>query len=125
MANIDLGWEVKGQLTPEESVSAMIPVIVSKGIEDSGTFWTWENKVGGITTSKSRILILASNIRGSANGQACDTGPSKLRWYFPEYLQQLDERDHIMRVSRNAAPLHFARYHCRMVTDGKAVAFLI
>jgi len=45
MANIDLGWEVKGQLSPKQSVSAMIPVIVSKGIEDSGTFWTWENKV--------------------------------------------------------------------------------
>jgi len=118
MANIDLGWEVKGQLTPEESVSAMIPVIVSKGIENSGTFWTWENKVDGITKSKSRILILASNIRGSANSQACDTGPSKLRSCWTS-------GDHITRVSRNAAPLQFSRYHYRMVTEGKAVAFLV
>lgn len=45
MANIDVDWEVKGQLTPEESVTAMLPVIESKRPEDSGTFWTWEDKV--------------------------------------------------------------------------------
>ncbi|KAH0398268.1 NAD(P)-binding protein, partial [Aureobasidium melanogenum] len=44
MANIDLGWEVDGIMTPQESVSAMIKVIESKGIQHSGTFWTWENK---------------------------------------------------------------------------------
>ncbi|KAI5240066.1 hypothetical protein E4T43_06368 [Aureobasidium subglaciale] len=44
MANIDLGWEVDGIMTPQESVSAMIPIIESKGIQHSGTFWTWENK---------------------------------------------------------------------------------
>ncbi|KAI5206920.1 NAD(P)-binding protein [Aureobasidium subglaciale] len=44
MANIELGWEVDGIMTPQESVSAMIPVIESKGIQHSGTFWTWENK---------------------------------------------------------------------------------
>lgn len=46
MANIDLGWEVTGQMTPTQSVEACIPVIESKSINDSGTFWTWENKVG-------------------------------------------------------------------------------
>jgi hypothetical protein len=46
MANIDLGWEIEGQMTPEESVSAMLEVIPSKGLEQSGSFWTWENKVG-------------------------------------------------------------------------------
>jgi hypothetical protein len=45
MANIDLGWTVEGQMTPEESVSAVLKVIPSKNLEDSGTFWTWENKV--------------------------------------------------------------------------------
>lgn len=45
MANVDLGWEVDGQMQPVESVSAMLKVIPSKTIEDSGTFWTWENKV--------------------------------------------------------------------------------
>jgi hypothetical protein len=45
MANIDLGWEVDGIMTPQESVSAMIKVIESKGIQHSGTFWTWENTV--------------------------------------------------------------------------------
>jgi len=44
MANIELPWEVDGLMTPEQSVLAMIPVIQSKGIQHSGTFWTWENK---------------------------------------------------------------------------------
>jgi hypothetical protein len=45
MANIELPWEVHGIITPEESVRNMIQVIKSKGIQHSGTFWTWENKV--------------------------------------------------------------------------------
>lgn len=45
MANIDVAWEVEGIISPEESVSSMIKVIESKGIQHSGTFWTWENKV--------------------------------------------------------------------------------
>ncbi|KAK4508607.1 hypothetical protein PRZ48_002346 [Zasmidium cellare] len=44
MANIDLGWDVEGQLTPTESVSACLKVIESKNANDSGTFWTWENE---------------------------------------------------------------------------------
>lgn len=43
--DVDLDWEVEGQITPAESVAACIPVIESKKIEDSGTFWTFENKV--------------------------------------------------------------------------------
>jgi len=45
MANVQLPWEVEGMITPEESVTKMIEVIKSKGIQHSGTFWTWENKV--------------------------------------------------------------------------------
>jgi len=45
MTNIEVSWEVKGIITPTESVSAMIEVIESKGIQHSGSFWTWENKV--------------------------------------------------------------------------------
>ncbi|KAF1989055.1 NAD(P)-binding protein [Aulographum hederae CBS 113979] len=44
IASIDLPWEVDGVMSPEESVKAMIPVIESKGIQHSGTFWTWQNK---------------------------------------------------------------------------------
>lgn len=44
MADIDVGWEVGGQMTPQESVRALIPVIESKKPEDSGTFWTWKNE---------------------------------------------------------------------------------
>lgn len=43
--DVDLEWEVEGQLTPTESVAACIPVIESKDSNDSGSFWTWENKV--------------------------------------------------------------------------------
>lgn len=45
MANVQLPWEVHGIISPEESVSKMIDVIKSKGIQHSGTFWTYENKV--------------------------------------------------------------------------------
>ncbi|CAK3897531.1 NAD(P)-binding [Lecanosticta acicola] len=44
MADVDLGWDVEGQMTPTESVSACIAVVESKTPEDSGTFWTWENE---------------------------------------------------------------------------------
>jgi hypothetical protein len=45
MANINLPWEVEGVITPEESVRKMVDVIQSKGIQHSGTFWTYEDKV--------------------------------------------------------------------------------
>ena len=44
MANIQVSWEVHGIITPEESVTKMIDVIQSKGIQHSGTFWTYENR---------------------------------------------------------------------------------
>jgi hypothetical protein len=47
MANVQLPWEVQGIISPEESVAKMIEVIKSKGIQHSGTFWTYENKVSG------------------------------------------------------------------------------
>jgi NAD(P)-dependent dehydrogenase (short-subunit alcohol dehydrogenase family) len=45
MANYELTWEVHGMITPEESVSKMLKVITTKGIQHSGTFWTFEDKV--------------------------------------------------------------------------------
>mgnify|MGYP001940323221 CR=1 FL=1 len=45
MANIQVTWDVQGIITPEESVTKMIEVIKSKGIQHSGTFWTYENQV--------------------------------------------------------------------------------
>jgi len=45
MANVNLPWEVEGVITPEESVQKMIDVIQSKGLQHSGTFWTYENKL--------------------------------------------------------------------------------
>lgn len=43
--NVSLEWEVEGQMRPTESVAACISVIDSKKTGDSGTFWTWEDKV--------------------------------------------------------------------------------
>ena len=46
MTFIEITWEVDAEvLTTEKSVAYCIKVIESKGIEDSGTFWTYENKV--------------------------------------------------------------------------------
>ncbi|KAL8681235.1 MAG: hypothetical protein Q9186_002613 [Xanthomendoza sp. 1 TL-2023] len=44
LANVTLDWEVEGILSVEESVSAMILVIETKTIQDSGKFYTWEGK---------------------------------------------------------------------------------
>ncbi|KAH7031365.1 uncharacterized protein B0I36DRAFT_323774 [Microdochium trichocladiopsis] len=44
MANVQLGWQVQGQITPAESVSGMMKVIAAKGVEDSGTFWCWDGR---------------------------------------------------------------------------------
>ncbi|KAF2762107.1 NAD(P)-binding protein [Pseudovirgaria hyperparasitica] len=44
MGNIETPFEVDGVITAQESVKCMIDVIQSKGIQHSGTFWTWENK---------------------------------------------------------------------------------
>ncbi|KAF2804015.1 NAD(P)-binding protein [Mytilinidion resinicola] len=45
MANINVSWQVEGIITPEESVRKMIDVIQSKGMQHSGTFWTYEDKL--------------------------------------------------------------------------------
>lgn len=67
MANVQLPWEVQGIISPEESVTKMIEVIKSKGIQHSGTFWTYENKVSlalvitdiyRLTLSAIRLVIL-------------------------------------------------------------------
>ena len=44
MQDIDVAWTVEGIISAEESVGAMIKVITTKDIKDSGTFWTWEGK---------------------------------------------------------------------------------
>jgi hypothetical protein len=46
MANIEVPWQVDGIITPKTSVSAMVKVIETKTVHHSGTFWTWEDKVG-------------------------------------------------------------------------------
>jgi len=51
MQSIDVQWDVEGIISPEQSVSALIKVIESKGIQHSGTFWTWENKVRAVLSS--------------------------------------------------------------------------
>ncbi|KAF4550163.1 Short chain dehydrogenase-like protein 20 [Elsinoe fawcettii] len=44
MGNIEVGWTVEGIISAEESVRGMLRVIESKGINDSGSFWTWEGQ---------------------------------------------------------------------------------
>ncbi|WPH03334.1 NAD(P)-binding protein [Acrodontium crateriforme] len=44
LANLNLEWEVEGQMMPEESVASCIKIIENRNQDDSGTFWTWENK---------------------------------------------------------------------------------
>jgi hypothetical protein len=56
MGKIEISWDLDGgQISAQESVSAMISVIQSKTIEQSGTFWTWENEV-----SLNASIVLAT-----------------------------------------------------------------
>jgi len=56
MQNTGTEWEVEGIISAAESVSALIKVIESKGIQHSGTFWTWENKVCQTSTrARNRV----------------------------------------------------------------------
>lgn len=45
MADIELGWEVKGSISPQESVSGLLKVISEKGRAGVGTFWCWDGRV--------------------------------------------------------------------------------
>ncbi|MCJ1311664.1 hypothetical protein MMC25_005337 [Agyrium rufum] len=45
MADIEVGWQVDGIISASESVAGILRVVTSKSIEQSGTFWTWEDKV--------------------------------------------------------------------------------
>jgi len=64
MANVQLPWEVQGIITPEESVAKMIEVIQSKGIQHSGTFWTYENKVSKMLSRNNGLLTCHSRMCG-------------------------------------------------------------
>lgn len=48
MANIQLNWEVKGSISPQESVYGMLKVIAEKSIDDTGTFWCWDGRVSNL-----------------------------------------------------------------------------
>jgi short-subunit dehydrogenase len=75
MANVQLPWEVQGIITPEESVLKMIEVIKSKGIQHSGTFWTYENKVSH-THCPLHYMAVNVNLHSHTFG---DTGSSIMR----------------------------------------------
>ncbi|KAI0968082.1 NAD(P)-binding protein [Xylaria arbuscula] len=44
MANIKLEWDVKGSISPQESVSGMLKVIAERTQADTGTFWCWDGR---------------------------------------------------------------------------------
>lgn len=46
MGNIEVDWEVEGIIKAAESVAGMLQVVEKRGLQDTGTFWTWEGKVG-------------------------------------------------------------------------------
>lgn len=58
MANVDLGWEVKGSIQADESVSGMLKVIEQK--DENGSFWCWDGRVSlhpEFATSRKRDPI--------------------------------------------------------------------
>lgn len=57
LAEVPLGWEVEGVMSPEESVLGMLRVISSKTVHDSGTFWTWEGKVSTLAPEIPSVYV--------------------------------------------------------------------
>ena len=45
LADISVGWEVEGVMTPKESVKSMLEVIDQLSIKDTGKFLTWRGEV--------------------------------------------------------------------------------
>ena len=76
--SVEVGWEIEAKiLGVEESVSACIKVIEGKGVEDSGTFWTWEDKVGFCMLYHSCIsLTSSSNTPGNPLNSQLPLNPS-------------------------------------------------
>ena len=58
MQNVDVGWEVDGIISAEQSVAGMLRVVESKNIQDTGTFWTWE---GVVRLSKISACVNQAN----------------------------------------------------------------
>lgn len=93
MANVQLPWEVHGIITPEESVLKMIDVIQSKGIQHSGTFWTYENKVSSsVTPSEHSLTILAVCLvtNGWSPGSICRYSQYSLDELYPCQMTSAD-----------------------------------
>lgn len=55
LANVELGWEVEGVITAEESVRDMLNVLDGLGSKDTGTFWRWDGKVSRACHARSKI----------------------------------------------------------------------
>ena len=82
MANIpDMEWEVE-EMTVEESVTACVKTIESKGLEDSGTFWQWDNKVqlDRLVMIITVVLTSGSRIRGDRHSTSRSRGRRFLGW---------------------------------------------
>lgn len=61
MGNIEVGWDVDGIISAEESVKNMLRVIESKDVMDSGKFFTWEGRVSISLHKVSRALTETSS----------------------------------------------------------------
>nr|POE96406.1 putative oxidoreductase c24b10.20 [Quercus suber] len=61
MADVELPWEVEGQMTVEQSVRACRRTIEGKGAQHSGTFWTWEDEVRLLSFDHSTRRVYADN----------------------------------------------------------------
>lgn len=59
MANIDLGWEVKGSIQADESVTGMLKVIEEK--DETGSFWCWDGRVSIANFWQLRVLTIVAD----------------------------------------------------------------
>ena len=84
MADISVGWEVEGVMSPEESVQSMLEVLDASSIKDTGKFLTWQGKVR--LEEAGRLPIVAEksrNIHGKVRTNLQKTAPLYLsEWWL-------------------------------------------
>ena len=80
VAGASLGSEVDGIISTEQSVYAMLQVISSKTLKDSGTFWTWEGKVNQDKTQVLQILTFLATPMVNQNNETLMAFLIRISW---------------------------------------------
>lgn len=104
MSNLELAWEVEGEMTPQESVRQCIETIESKTYEDSGTFWKWDNRVSNFTIATVEGVVLT--YRSLSRGRNIRSLEPEISNNYDRYALMSDLCSHISHCRMDSAISH-------------------